>query len=233
MKGFFKFILIKLPLALIVLSVLNVLILKWVPVWVTPIMVKRAIEYRHDPDFRTTRKWCRLEDISPEMKKAVIASEDNLFCKHHGFDRKAIEQAIQERKDGKRIRGGSTISQQTAKNVFTLHKRNMWRKAVESYYTVLIEWIWGKERIMEVYLNVIETGKGVYGVQAAADKYFGKDAAALTRREAAAIAVCLPSPLKRNPAHPTDYIRSRTSAISSLIPKISYPEWVENKLVKE
>lgn len=229
MKKAIKFLLVRLPLALIVLSVLNVLILKWVPVWVTPIMVKRAIEYRQDPDFRTTKKWCRLGDISPEMKKAVIASEDNLFCKHHGFDRKAIEQAVKERKEGKRLRGGSTISQQTAKNVFTLHKRTMWRKAVESYYTVLIEMIWGKERIMEVYLNVIETGKGVYGVQAAAQKYFGKDASGLTRREASAIAVCLPSPLKRDPSHPSEYLRNRTSAISRLIPKISYPEWIDGE----
>lgn len=229
MKKAIKFLLVRLPLALIVLSVLNVLILKWVPVWVTPIMIKRTIEYRQDPDFRTTKKWCRLEDISPEMKKAVIASEDNLFCKHHGFDRKAIEQAVKERKEGKRLRGGSTISQQTAKNVFTLHKRTMWRKAVESYYTVLIEMIWGKERIMEVYLNVIETGKGVYGVQAAAQKYFGKDASGLTRREASAIAVCLPSPLKRDPSHPSEYLRNRTSAISRLIPKISYPEWIDGE----
>lgn len=229
MKKAIKFLLVRLPLALIVLSVLNVLILKWVPVWVTPIMIKRVIEYRQDPDFRTTKKWCRLEDISPEMKKAVIASEDNLFCKHHGFDRKAIEQAVKERKEGKRLRGGSTISQQTAKNVFTLHKRTMWRKAVESYYTVLIEMIWGKKRIMEVYLNVIETGKGVYGVQAAAQKYFGKDASGLTRREASAIAVCLPSPLKRDPSQPSEYLRNRTSAISRLIPKISYPEWIDGE----
>jgi len=138
MKRFFRFLLIKLPLALILLSVLAVVILKWVPVLVTPIMVSRSIEYRQDPDFHTSKRWCKLEDISPELIKAVITSEDNLFVEHKGFDRKAIKQAIEERKAGKRIRGASTISQQTAKNVFTFHKRTMWRKGVEAWFTFLI-----------------------------------------------------------------------------------------------
>ena len=227
MKRVFKFLFIKLPLAIILLSVLLVLALKWVPVWVTPIMVSRSIEYRSDPDFYTLKQWRPLEDISPELMKAVITSEDNLFCEHDGFDRKAIKQAMQEKKDGKRVRGASTISQQTAKNVFTLHKRTMWRKAVEGWFTVLIELIWGKERIMEVYLNVAEMGKGVYGAQAAAQKYFGKDAAALTRREAAILAACLPNPRGRNPANPSKYVSSRASTISRMIPNIKYPNWIE------
>ena len=229
MKRLCKFLFIKLPLALVALSVLLVLLFKWVPVWVTPIMVSRSIEYRSDPDFHTVRKWCALEDISPELIKAVITSEDNLFCEHGGFDRKAIKQAIQEKKEGKRVRGGSTISQQTAKNVFTLHKRTWLRKAVEGWYTLLIEWIWGKERIMEVYLNVAEMGKGVYGAQAAAQTYFGKDAAALTRREAATLAACLPNPLGRNPAKPSSYVSQRASTISRRIPNIKYPDWIERK----
>lgn len=227
MKRVFKFLFIKLPLAVILLSVLVVLALKWVPVWVTPIMVSRSIEYRSDPDFHTVKKWCPLEDISPELMKAVITSEDNLFCKHDGFDREAIKQAMQEKKDGKRVRGASTISQQTAKNVFTLHKRTMWRKGVEGWFTILIELIWGKERIMEVYLNVAEMGKGVYGAQAAAQTYFGKDAAALTRREAATIAACLPDPIDRNPAKPSRYVSSRAATISRMIPNIIYPDWIE------
>lgn len=229
MKRFLKFLLIRLPLSLFALTVLYVLILKWVPVWVTPIMVSRAVEYRHDPDFHTQKKWCRLENISPELMKAVMTSEDNLFCKHHGFDFKAIKQAAQENKEGKRFRGGSTISQQTAKNVFTFHKRTWWRKGVESYFTVLIELIWGKERIMEVYLNVIEVGKGIYGAQAAAQACFHKDASELTRREAATIAACLPSPLKRNAAKPSKYVSSRASSISRMIPNLSYPEWITGK----
>lgn len=227
MKKLLRFLLVKLPLALIVLSVLLVLALKWVPVWVTPIMVSRSIEFRQDPDFHTRKHWCRLEDISPELIKAVITSEDNLFCEHGGFDRKAIEKAMQENKEGKRIRGGSTISQQTAKNVFTLHKRTMWRKAVEGWFTLLIEWIWGKERIMEVYLNVAEMGKGVYGAQAAAQAFYGKDAAALSRREAATIAACLPAPLTRNAAKPSRYVSSRASTIARMIPNLKYPDWIE------
>ena len=229
MKRLLRFLLIKLPIALILLSVLLVLALKWMPVWVTPIMVSRSIEYRSDPDFQTRKKWCALEDISPELMKAVITSEDNLFCKHNGFDRKAIETAIQEKKDGKRVRGASTISQQTAKNVFTLHRRTMWRKAVEGWFTVLIELIWGKERIMEVYLNVAEMGKGVYGAQAAAQAFYGKDAAALTRREAATLAACLPSPLTRNAANPSSYVSSRATAIARMIPNLKYPDWVEHR----
>ena len=227
MKKFLKFLLVKLPLAVILLSVLYVLILKWVPVWVTPIMVSRSIEYRHDPSFKTVKRWCRLEDISPELIKAVITSEDNLFVEHSGFDRKAIEQALKEKREGKRLRGASTISQQTAKNVFTLHKRTVWRKAVEGWFTLLIEWIWGKERIMEVYLNVAEMGKGVYGAQAAAQAFFGKDASALTRREAATLAACLPAPLDRNAAHPSKYVSSRASTISRMIPNLKYPDWID------
>lgn len=227
MKRLCKFLFVKLPLALVLLSVLLVLIHKWVPVWVTPIMVSRSIEYRSDPEFHTVKRWCPLEDISPELIKAVITSEDNLFCEHGGFDRKAIKQAMKEKKEGKRVRGASTISQQTAKNVFTFHKRTMWRKGVEGWFTLLIEWIWGKERIMEVYLNVAEMGKGVYGAQAAAQKYFGKDASALTRREAATLAACLPNPLDRNPAKPSRYVSSRASSISRMIPNLKYPDWIE------
>lgn len=229
MKKFFKFLFIKLPLALIALSVLLVVIFKWVPVWVTPIMVHRSIQYRNDPDYHTSKKWVKLEDISPEMMKAVISSEDNLFCKHNGFDEKAIRQAIEERKAGKRIRGGSTISQQTAKNMFTLHGRTWWRKGVESWFTILIELFWSKERIMEVYLNIVETGKGVFGVEAASQKYFHKSAAKLTRREACLIAAVLPSPLKRNAGKPSSYVSSRATAIARLVPKLAYPDWITGK----
>ena len=229
MKKALIFLLVKLPLALILLSVLSVVVLKWVPVWVTPIMVSRSIEYRKDTTFHTSKRWCRLEDISPELMKAVITSEDNLFCEHKGFDHKAIRQAMEEKKSGKRVRGASTISQQTAKNVFTLHKRTIWRKGVEAWFTFLIERIWGKERIMEVYLNVVEMGKGVYGAQAAAQAFFGKDASQLTRREAAALAACLPAPLSRDPAHPSRDVSSRTSTISRMIPNLRYPSWIERK----
>ena len=146
-----KFLFIKLPLAFILLTVLWVVVLKWVPVWVTPLMIKRSIEYREDKDFKTQKKWKSLKDISPELVRAVIASEDNRFAEHDGFDRVEIRRAIDDhKKKGKRLRGASTISQQTAKNVFCYPSRTMVRKGFEAYFTFLIEKIWGKERIMEV-----------------------------------------------------------------------------------
>jgi len=158
---FWRFLFIKLPLAFIAFSLLWVSLLKWVPVWVTPLMLRRSIEFRDDKEFRTSKDWVSLDEISPKMIKAVIASEDNLFPEHKGFDTTAIKQALKEREKGKRHRGASTISQQTAKNVFTFCTRTWARKGFEAYYTFLIEKIWGKERIMEVYLNVVEMGKGV------------------------------------------------------------------------
>lgn len=154
------------------------------------------------------------------MAQAVIASEDNLFLEHSGFSIDDIKKALQQNQKGKRIRGGSTISQQTAKNVFLWNKRSYVRKGLEAYFTVLIELFWSKQRIMEVYLNVIEMGDGIYGTQAAAMEYFGKDASKLTRRQAAAIAVCLPNPRKFSPVNPSSYIRRRTNAIVSLMEKL-------------
>ena len=182
-----RLLFIKIPLFLVLFSVLWVVALKWMPVRVTPLMLSRSIEYRKDDSFKTHKKWTRLEDISPEMVKAVIASEDNLFDTHKGFDWKEIRKAIDEYK---------------------------------------IEWIWGKERIMEVYLNVAEMGPGIYGAQAAARELFGKQAAELTRRESCLIAACLPSPLTRNAAKPSAYVQKRASQISSLEGKLKFPDWI-------
>lgn len=231
--GFRKWIaillLIKLPLAFVAVTVLWVLMLKWVPVWVTPLMVSRSIEYRNDDTFRTQKKWRRYERISPEMAKAVIASEDNLFAEHNGFDWKEMRKAIDDHKTkGKKLRGASTISQQTAKNVFLFPSRSFVRKAFEAYFTLLIEWIWGKERILEVYLNVAEMGKGVYGAEAAARAFFDKNASELTRREASLITACLPNPIDRHADRPSQYVSKRAGQIRSLIPKIAYPEWIEH-----
>lgn len=229
-KWFAKLLLIKLPLAFVAVTVLWVLMLKWVPVWVTPLMVSRSIEYRNDDTFRTQKKWRRYERISPEMAKAVIASEDNLFAEHNGFDWKEMRKAIDDHKTkGKKLRGASTISQQTAKNVFLFPSRSFVRKAFEAYFTLLIEWIWGKERILEVYLNVAEMGKGVYGAEAAARAFFDKNASELTRREASLITACLPNPIDRHADRPSQYVSKRAGQIRSLIPKISYPEWIEHE----
>lgn len=222
-----SFFLLKLPLAFVTFTVLWVLVLRWVPVVATPLMVKRAIEYRSDGDFHTQYRWRSLSNISPEMAKAVIASEDNRFMEHDGFDRVEIRKAIDDhRNKGKKLRGASTISQQTAKNVFCLPSRSFTRKAFEAYFTILIEKLWGKERIMEVYLNVAEMGKGVYGAEAAARHWFGHSASELTRRESCLIAVSLPSPLKSNPAKPSQYISGRASVIASRESQLSYPEWI-------
>ena len=229
-KWLAKLLLIKLPLAFIAVTVLWVLMLKWVPVWVTPLMVSRSIEYRSDEDFRTHKKWRRYEKISPEMAKAVIASEDNLFAEHNGFDWKEMKKAIEDhKKKGKKLRGASTISQQTAKNVFLWPSRSFVRKAFEAYFTILIEWIWGKERILEVYLNVAEMGKGIYGAEAAAQKFFGKSASELNRREASLITACLPNPIDRHEDKPSQYVNKRAGQIRALIPKIAYPEWIEHQ----
>lgn len=226
-KRLLKLFLIKLPLAFIALSVLWALILRWVPVYLTPLMISRSIEYSSDGDFHTYKKWKSIEDISPELAKAVIASEDNLFAEHNGFDWNEMRKAINEHKTkGKRLRGASTISQQTAKNVFLFPSRSFVRKGFEAYFTVLIEWLWSKERILEVYLNVAEMGKGIYGAEAAAQEIFGKAASELTRREASLIAACLPNPLQRNAGKPSAYVTKRAGQIRNLIPKIAYPEWI-------
>lgn len=231
-KGWlWRLLLIKIPAAFTILTVLWVLVLKWCPVLVTPLMIQRSIEFRSDDTFSTHHKWVPYQKISPEMARAVIASEDNLFVKHDGFDRKAIQQAREEVRSGKRkqMRGASTISQQTAKNVFLVPSRSYVRKGFEAYFTFLIENIWGKERILEVYLNVIETGKGLYGVEAAAEHCFKTTAADLTRRQCCLIAACLPNPLKRNAGKPSSYVSSRAGQIAALEPKLSYPDWIYNK----
>ena len=161
-------------------------------------------------------KWIPLEEMSPKMPMAVIASEDNRFPDHHGFDLIEINKAIKERERG-RHRGASTISQQTAKNVFLWPSSSWIRKGFEAYFTVLIELFWSKERIMEVYLNSIEMGDGIYGVEAVAHEHFGKEASELTAGECALIAATLPNPLKYNSAHPSRYMLKRKSQILRLM----------------
>lgn len=206
--------LLKLALWFIVLSVFSVLMFRFVPVPVTPLMITRYIEYRNDDKVGTSHDWVPIEEISPNMQKAVIAAEDGTFLSHHGFDFSAMHKAYKNNNKGKKIKGGSTISQQTAKNVFLWQGRSYVRKAFEAYFTVLIEVLWSKERIMEVYLNSIEMGKGVYGVQAAAQHWYGKDAASLTKREAAGIAAILPNPRKYRAVGSSSYIERRKTRIA-------------------
>ena len=200
------------------LSILSVVIFKFVPVPFTPLMITRAIDQKLDgQEMTTSHQWVPIEEISVNMQKAVIASEDGNFLTHSGFDMKAIEKAFENNEKGKKIKGGSTISQQTAKNVFLWQGRSYLRKGLEAYYTVLIELFWSKERIMEVYLNSIEMGDGVYGAQAASKHWFHKDAKNLSRIEAAGIAAILPNPRKFKASNSSNYINRRKAKISKYI----------------
>ena len=193
-------------------SVCFVVLYRFVNPPVTPLMVIRMVEQTAGGQpVRLKKKWVSLDRISPNLQLAVVASEDNKFTTHWGFDFEAIDKArdFNERKQGKRVRGASTISQQTAKNVFLWPQRSWLRKGLETYFTILIETVWSKRRIMEVYLNVIETGNGIYGAEMASETYFKKPAARLSRTEAASLAAILPNPLKWNPAAPTSYLINR------------------------
>jgi len=206
---FFKFIL-KCILWFIALSIVIVIIFKWMAVPITPLMVIRKIE-RSQKNNNTGWKhdWVSIDNMSKNIQLAVICSEDQNFLSHHGFDFKAIKKAMENNQKNRRIKGGSTISQQTAKNVFLWPQRSWLRKGLEAYFTFLIELIWSKERIMEVYLNSIEMGNGIYGIEAASQHWFKKPASRLSQQEAAAIAAILPNPrvYKANPA--SSYIQSR------------------------
>lgn len=202
-------------------TIIMVVALKYVPVYLTPLMLTRCVEQVMNGDFPTLKhEWVPLDKMSHNAPQAVMASEDNLFLQHNGFDFEQIYQARLEAMKGKRERGASTITQQTAKNVFLWHGHSWIRKGLEAYFTVLIEFIWGKERIMEVYLNSIETGDGIYGIEAVAQLHFGKSAKDLSKREAALIAATLPNPRKRNSAQPTPYLIKRRGQIIDLMGKI-------------
>lgn len=202
-------------LAIFAGSIFLVLLFKFVPVPCSPLMFIRAYEQVKDGrKIIWHHDWVDLEDISPDLPLAVWACEDQNFLYHNGFDFEAIKRVIEERESGKRFRGGSTISQQTAKNVFLFPtsangKLAWFRKGVETYFTILIEFFWDKQRIMEVYLNTIETGDGIYGAEAVAQEHFGCAAKDLTRNQCALIAVSLPNPIRFDSSHPTNYMYKR------------------------
>ena len=195
-------------------SIGAVVLYRWLPVYVTPLMLIRcAQQVGHGEKIRLRHHWVPLEEISPSMPVAVMASEDQLFMEHHGFDFNAIEQAWEEHQRGKRQRGGSTISQQTAKNVFLWPSHSWLRKGLETYFTALIELCWSKQRIMEVYLNSIEMGDGIYGAEAVAQWHFRCTAAQLTRQQCALIAATLPNPLRFSSQSPSAYVLRRQTWI--------------------
>jgi monofunctional biosynthetic peptidoglycan transglycosylase len=174
-------------------------------------MVANHLSVRKGESFR--KKWVPYREIAAAAKLAVIASEDQRFAIHHGFDLKSIQEAWKENQEGRRIRGASTISQQTAKNVFLWQGRSWFRKGLEAYFTFMIEHIWGKRRILEVYLNVAQTGDHLFGIEAAAQAYYGKHALKLTRAEAATIAACLPDPEDYRVSPPSPYMQRRRAWI--------------------
>jgi len=205
-KKLLKF-LFKTLLWFIAITFLWVLLYKYVPVYYTPLMAIRYFEA--EDDFELKHSWVPISEISPELQLAVICSEDQKFVKHNGFDIKSIEKAYKSNKNGKKLRGASSISQQTAKNVFLWPDRSWLRKGLETYFTFLIELLWDKERILEVYLNSIEMGDGIYGAESASNYWFNTEAKNLQKYQAAAIAAILPNPrnFKANP--PTAYIQKR------------------------
>ena len=213
MKHFFQKLkkwIVKSIIIFFLLSIFSVIIFRWVPVPFTPLMVIRNIEqWSKGKKASFVHKWVSINKISDNLTKAVIVSEDQKFMEHFGFDMEAMEKAYEKNKKGKRIKGGSTITQQTAKNVFLWPQRSYIRKGFEVYFSFLIELFWSKERILEVYLNSIEMGNGVYGAEAASQHWFRKPAAKLNAYQAASIAAILPNPRKYKAINSSNYVEKR------------------------
>lgn len=201
---------LKVSLWFLAISICLIILFRWVPIYFTPLMGIRCVEQKIDgKEMKLDKTWKSLEDISPSLQLAVVCSEDQNFLKHHGFDFGAIKKAMKHNEKSKRKRGASTISQQTAKNVFLWPGRSWLRKGFEVYFTFLIELFWSKERIMEVYLNVIEMGDGIYGAEAASQAYFKKPAKDISKQQAATISSILPNPIHYNAKKPSSYLQGR------------------------
>ena len=218
-----------LPVVIVAFTVLQVLTLRVVDPPVSAFMAIRQVEAwaERDGDFTLYRQWRDLDGIAPSLAVSVIAAEDQNFARHRGFDLDAIEQARAHNARGGSTRGASTISQQTAKNLFLWGGRSWVRKGLETWYTLLIEWLWPKSRILEVYVNVAEFGDGVYGAQAAARRYFGKNADQLTPAESARLAAVLPSPRRYSAAKPGPYVQRRAQWIQRNARQIGGDSYLE------
>lgn len=217
-----------LPVWFVAFTVLQVLVLRFVDPPFSTMMAERQVEafFGGEDDFVLYYDWRDADRISKQLPLALVAAEDQHFPMHNGFDFAAIEKARTNNAKGRKVRGGSTISQQLAKNLFLWRGRSWVRKGLEAWYTVLIEALWPKARIMEVYVNVIEYGDGVYGAQAASRKFFGKDASQLGPAEAARLAAVLPNPRKYNAAKPGPYVQRRTRAIQRQMRALGGPAYV-------
>ncbi len=210
-------------------SFTSVIFYRLIPVGFTPLMILRVAESALDGKAPKWRKeWVSISEISPKMQAAVIAAEDQYFFEHNGVDWRAIEKAMEHNKRSQRVRGASTITQQVAKNVFLWPDRSWIRKGLELYFTGMLEAVWNKKRILEVYLNVVELGDGIYGVEAASQIYFRKSAAKLNSDESALLAASLPNPRKLLVAKPSGYLRFRQSLIRRRIGEVKLPYNVSN-----
>ena len=220
MKRIIEIMLIYIPAAFLIISFSLVLLYKWMPVRWTPLMMVRYIENYNQKGYVNTLNWIDVENVSPNLIEAIIVAEDQSFYTHNGFD---FAELSRMKKDydhyGKNLRGCSTISQQVAKNCFTFGSHTWLRKGIEAYYTALIEILWGKERILEVYLNIAETGRGVFGMEAACQRYFGTPASEISVSDAAALACVLPKPLTRTPETVMSIHAHRHSAVASELGK--------------
>ena len=197
-------------------TILSVIALRFIPVYFTPLMFIRMVEQvKEGRELKLSHHWVPLERMSPSMPVAVMGSEDANFLKHHGFDFKAIQNAVKRNREHpeKNKLGASTISQQTAKNVFLWPGRSWLRKGLEFYFTSLIELFWSKQRIMEIYLNSIEMGEGIYGVEAVAQEHFGIPAETMSREQCALVAATLPNPRRFSSKHPSAYMQKRQRQI--------------------
>jgi len=213
-------------LAFFILSILTVVLYRFLPVTLTPLMIIRLGEQAiNGESLKLHKRWVPIEKMSPNIVIAAITAEDQNFHNHYGFDFKAMERAYKNNKKGRKIKGGSTISQQTGKNVFLWTSRSYIRKAFEGYFTALMELTWSKKRIMEVYLNVIEMGDGIYGVEMASQIYFNKSAKKLTKSQASLIVACFPNPRKWNALKPTNYVRRRQQWIVNNMGKMRNVNW--------
>ncbi|MGH6897155.1 MAG: monofunctional biosynthetic peptidoglycan transglycosylase [Geminicoccaceae bacterium] len=213
--GRLRRILLGVLLALLLAPPALLLVYRFLPVPITPLMVIRLVEGEG-----MRRQWVSLDEIAPALPQAVIAAEDNRFCEHFGFDWQELGGQIDALLAGERARGASTITMQTAKNLFLWPDRSLLRKALEAWLTPQIELLWPKRRIVEVYLNVAELGPGIYGAEAAAQAHFGKPASALGRQEAALLAAILPNPRVSAPSHPTSYLQGRARTIRTRIDQL-------------
>ena len=220
MKRIIDYIFIYIPVTLIAISLIWVLAYRWMPIRWTPLMLKRTIENAANQDYRNRQAWTSKENISPVLIDAILLTEDQRFYSHNGFDFQELRKMKKEHlTNGKDIRGCSTISQQVAKNCFTFGSHTWLRKGIEAYYTALIEILWGKERILEVYLNIAETGRGVFGMEAACQRYFGTPASEISVFDAAALSCVLPKPLTRTPETVISIHAHRHSAVASELGK--------------